>query len=69
MCLIYIGGLASRGYVLTNPPQRESTFSPHDALLKDPAQTMGLNASDCTTSEPSLGSSVKGRGGAEELAT
>ena len=28
---------------------------PHNALLKDPAQTMGLNDSDCTTSEPSLG--------------
>ena len=50
-------------------PTKGEYFSPHDALLKDSAQTMGLNASDCTPSEPSLGSSVKGKGGAEELAT
>ena len=51
-----------------SPTKGEYSFS-HDALLKDPAQTMGLNASDCTTSERILGSSVKGRGGPEELAT
>ena len=51
-----------------SPTKGEYLF-PHDALLKDPAQAMGLNASDCTTSEPSLGSSVKGRGGLEELLT
>ena len=50
-------------------PTKGEYFSPHDALLKDPAQTMGLNDSDCTLSEPSLGSSVKGRGGSGELAT
>ena len=51
------------------PPTKGEYSFPHDALLKDPAQTMGLNASDCTPSEPSLGSSVKQRGGPEELAT
>ena len=69
MCLLYIGGLASGGFVLTNPPHKGEYSFPHDALFKDPAQAMGLNASDCATSGPSLGSSVKGRGGQEELAS
>ena len=50
------------------PPTKGEYSFPHDALLKNPAQTMGLNDLDCTPSELSLGSSVKGRGG-EELAT
>ena len=50
-------------------PHKGDYFSPLDALVNDPAQAMGLNDSDCTTSEQSLGSSVKGRGGPGELAT
>ena len=68
MCLLDIGGLASGGWVLTNPLQGRVSL-PHDALLNDPAQAMDLNASDCTSSGPSLVSPVTGRGGAEELAT
>ena len=55
---IGIGWLSSH-----ESPTKGEYFFPHDALLKDPAQTMGLNASECTPSEQSLGSSVKGRGG------
>ena len=50
-------------------PTKGKYFFPHNALLKDPAQTMGLDNSDCTTSELSLSLSVKGMGGQEDLAT
>ena len=58
------------GWLSAHESHTKAVYSfPHDALVNDSAQAMDLNDSDCTTSRPSLGSPVKGRGEPEELAT